>query len=375
MKFIIEQKDFQPALAAATRVVQRRNTIPILSNVKVEASGETITITASDLDTEISVTAPAQVEAAGATTMPGHLLSAMVNRLPKGAQVSVSADDRMANIICGKRTAQLPILPVTNFPEFARSDAQHAITLAGMELHNLFSSVAYAISTEETRYYLCGIYMHVVGDDVAVVATDGHRLGHRLGLNLANENMLDETAPGVIIPKQAVQEINKLTDKVAADVTLSWAENHTVLTMDGVTLRTKNIEGNFPDYNRVIPSAPDKIITINREAVTDAASYCAQIAETVEAAKKKVPQLILDAGDNLLQLSAGRTNGTGTDEIEAQYEGENIRFSMGLNYLAATTASMDGDTIRMELTDPSTGILLRDPEDPTHTHVIMPMSF
>ena len=265
MRVILERSNLLKSLNHVHRVVERRNTIPILSNVLLQANGASLEMKATDLDLEVSEATPANVERAGATTVPAHLLYDIVRKLPDGAEVMLKTDEdgNAMSVVSGRSSFRLQCLPQSDFPELSAGSFSHTFRLEAQALKGLIDKTQFAISTEETRYYLNGIFLHTIESAgklmLRAVATDGHRLARaEVEAPAGSENM-----PGIIIPRKTVSEIQKLLDAPDVAVTTELSDTKIRLTIGSVILTSKLIDGTFPDYQRVIPSGNDKTLTID----------------------------------------------------------------------------------------------------------------
>ena len=265
--FTIARGALLPALKAVNRAVEKRNTIPILGNVLISAENDHLTITGTNLDLEVRASAEAPgLGSIVPFTMPSALLHDAVNKFADGAQVKFDGDDAHINVSAGRSKFRLQVLPASDFPEMTAGEFTHHFKLAGSEIANAVSKVSFAISTEETRYYLNGIYLHRTDEHLAFVATDGHRLALiKLPPPEGSEGM-----PGVIVPRATVGVLRHLVS-TEGDVSVSLSERKIRFEMpDGVVITSKLIEGTYPDYQRVIPANNDKSYTVEREALADA---------------------------------------------------------------------------------------------------------
>src|SRR3954451_10768103 len=267
MRVTVERAALLKALGHVHRVVERRNTIPILSNVLLRADEGALRLKATDLDIEVTETIPAEISEAGSTTVPAYVIYDIVRKLSDGAQVSLemTADTGQMQIRSGRSRFMLQDLPESDFPDLAAGDLPHRFTLAAADLKRLIEKTQFAISTEETRYYLNGIYLHTIEVDgetkLRAVATDGHRLA-RIEMPAPEGSA---GMPGLIVPRKAVAEIQKLVDDGGAEVKVELSTAKIRLTFDGgeassaggVVLTSKLIDGTFPDYQRVIPTGND----------------------------------------------------------------------------------------------------------------------
>ena len=255
MKVGVERTALLKAMGHAQSVVERRTTIPILANVLLEASDGKLTFRATDLDIEIVDTAEAQVDQAGACTVSAHMLHDIVRKLPEGAQIALALDPEASRLAvrAGRSSFQLPTLPVQDFPQMASETYEANFAVPAPTLRRLFDKAKFAISNEETRYYLNGVYLHAAERDGApvlrCVATDGHRLA-RVDAALPDAA---SGLPGVIVPRKTVGELRRLLDDDGTEIAVSVSETKIRFAAPGMTLTSKVIDGSFPDYARVIP--------------------------------------------------------------------------------------------------------------------------
>ena len=370
MKLTIERASLLKALAHVQSVVERRNTIPILSNVLLEASEDRLRLTATDMDLTVVESVAAEVGRPGGTTAPAHTLYDIVRKLPEGAQVEleIGGDAGHMSLAAGRSTFSLATLPKEDFPAAADGELPHTFTLATKELQNLIDRTRFAISTEETRYYLNGIYLHAAqSDDLAVlraVATDGHRLARF-------EMPLPEGAsdiPAVIVPRKTVGEVRKLIDEGGGSVEVALSETRIRFAFDDTVLTSKLIDGNFPDYERVIPSTNDKVLDVDRRAFFAAVDR----VSTISTEKSRAVKLALGAGG--LTLSAtSPDSGSAVEELEVDYGGEPIEIGFNSKYLMDIAQQIEGDDAQFVLADSASPTIVRDRADSSALYVLMPM--
>src|SRR5918997_842180 len=370
MKVTVERAALLRSLGHVHRVVERRNTIPILSNVLLRGDGEGLRLKATDLDIEVTETSPADASERGATTVPAHVIYDIVRKLPEGGQISleIAGDAGQMQIRSGRSRFMLQALPESDFPDLAAGDLPHRFTLPAADLKRLIEKTQFAISTEETRYYLNGIYLHTLeagGSTVMrAVATDGHRLARvEIPAPRGSEGM-----PGVIIPRKAVAEIVKLVEDGSESITIELSSAKVRMTFDGVVLTSKLIDGSFPDYQRVIPAGNDKLLVVERADFAKAVDRVSTISSERGRAVK------LAIGEGRLMLSVNNPDsGSATEEIEVDYDAAPLDIGFNARYLLDITAQLDGDTALFKLADPGSPTIVQDREGPTALYVLMPM--
>ncbi|NQV79437.1 MAG: DNA polymerase III subunit beta [Alphaproteobacteria bacterium] len=369
MKITIERATLLSALGHVQNVVERRNTIPILSNVLLVANGSELSLTATDLDLTIIETVGADVSQGGATTTAAHTLHDIVRKLPDGAQIELTLGDqsRLA-VVAGRSSFALPCLPKEDFPVLAEDTLPHSFSIAADELKRLIDKSRFAISTEETRYYLNGIYLHAAEADgvpmLRAVATDGHRLAQ------VDCPLPDGAAsmPGVIVPRKAVIEVRRLLDQVDGSVQVSLSETKIRFAFGKSVLTTKLIDGTFPDYQRVIPSGNDNILEVDRRQFAEAVDR----VSTISTEKSRSIKLTLEK--DKLHLSANSPDsGSADEELVVSYPGEDIEVGFNSRYLLDIASQIDGDSARLDLADAVSPTILRDVADERALYVLMPM--
>ncbi|MGD9539257.1 MAG: DNA polymerase III subunit beta [Alphaproteobacteria bacterium] len=371
MKLTIERTALLKALAHVQSVVERRSTIPILSNVRIEASSAgQVRLTATDMDLAIVEEAPATVAKAGATTTSAHTLYDIVRKLPEGSQLEFApagADGRLV-LRSGRAKYELPCLPVEDFPVMAEGELPYEFSLPAADLRRLIAKSRFAISTEETRYYLNGIYLHAAVSEgqgrLRAVATDGHRLA-RVDVALP-----DGAAgiPGVIVPRKAVAELAKLIEENDGAVAVALSESKIRFGFGGATLTSKLIDGAFPDYERVIPSGNDKALNVGNKELRDAVDR----VSTISTEKSRAIKLSISKG-KLVLSAASPEAGSGTEELDASFDDGPIEIGFNARYVLDMTDQIEGKEIAFLFSDSASPTLVRDSADDSAVYVIMPM--
>jgi DNA polymerase III subunit beta len=370
MKVTVEQSLLLKSLGHVHRVVERRNTIPILSNVLLRASGGSLQLKATDLDIEVVETLSAEAAMDGSTTVPAHTLYDIVRKLPDGAQVALETgvDAGQLVIRSGRSRFTLQALPEQDFPDMAAGDLSHRFKMAANELQRLVEKTQFAISTEETRYYLNGIYVHTVDTDAGVmlraVATDGHRLARAELPSPAGAAGM----PGVIVPRKTVAEALKLVSEFDGDVLVELSTAKIRFVVGSVVLTSKLIDGTFPDYTRVIPVANDKRLVVERSDFT----RCVDRVSTISSERGRAVKLSL--GDAKLTLTVNNPDaGNAVEELDVDYDAGAIDIGFNARYLLDIANQLEGDTTLFKLADPSSPTLIMDREGASTLYVLMPM--
>jgi len=370
MQLTIERSALLKSLGHIQSVVERRTTIPILSNVRLDARDGALGLNATDMDLEIMETVGGDIAAAGATTVPAHTLYDIVRKLPDGAQVSLSVDGEAHHMALrsGRSRFSLACLPVEEFPAMSAGDYTHTFTIAAADLRGMIDRTRFAISTEETRYYLNGIHLHATTSEgvpvLRAVATDGHRLARC-------EVPLPEGAagmPGIIVPRKTVAELRKLVDETGMDVTVSLSESKIRFAFDDLVLVSKLIDGTFPDYERVIPTANDKVLEVDSETLGKAVDRVSAISTE----KSRAVKVSLEKGQ--ITLSANSPDaGSAVEEIEANFDATPLEIGFNSRYLLDILGQVEGDAVRLVMADASAPTVIRDVADGSAIYVLMPM--
>ncbi len=369
MKLTIERSALLKSLSHVQSVVERRNTIPILSNLKLEAGDGKLALNATDMDLDIIESVAAEIATPGATTAPAHTLYDIVRKLPEGAQVEMDADGEGQLVLSsGRSRFTLACLPTDDFPVLSGGDLGHEFTLTVAEVQALVDKTRFAISTEETRYYLNGIYLHAAERDgtevLRAVATDGHRLASiEIPLPADAKGM-----PGVIVPRKTVGELRKLVDETTSDITVGLSDAKIRFSFDDTVMTSKLIDGTFPDYQRVIPEGNDKQMDVETKSFADAVDRVSAISSE----KSRAVKLNLSNGSLVLSASSPE-DGSATEELEADYQGEAVEIGFNAAYLLDIIRQVEGDTTRLLLSDAASPTILSEVEDTGALYVLMPM--
>jgi DNA polymerase-3 subunit beta len=370
MKVTVERSTLLKSLGHVHRVVERRNTIPILSNLLLRGSEDGLKLKATDLDIEVVETVPADIVEPGATTVPAHTLYDIVRKLPDGSQVSLETTGETGQMLLrsGRSRFTLQTLPESDFPDITAGEMAHRFVLPAGEFKRLIDKTQFAISTEETRYYLNGIYLHAIDVDgrpvLRAVATDGHRLA-RVD-TAAPQGSLG--MPGVIVPRKAVAEIQKLLEDGESEVQIELSATKIRVATAEVVLTSKLIDGTFPDYQRVIPSGNDKLLTVDR------GDFAASVDRVSTISSERGRAVKLSMADGRMTLSVTNPDsGSATEEIEVDYDAGPLDIGFNARYLMDIAAQLDGDTALLKLADPGSPTVIQDREGASALYVLMPM--
>jgi DNA polymerase-3 subunit beta len=366
LKATVEQAQLLKCLGRVHRVVERRNTIPILGNVLLDVRQDSIAFRATDLDLMVDDAIPAAVAAKGTTTVPAFMLHDIARKMPIGSQIVIEQEGETLIVKSGRSRFKLHTLPPTDFPDLSAGALTHQFAISGKDLHRLIDKSSFAISTEETRYYLNGIYLHAAGSHNAptlrAVATDGHRLA-------LVEFQLPDGAngmPGIIVPRKTVGEVSRLFDK-ESEITVELSQGKIRFTCGDVSLLSKLIDGTFPDYIRVIPQNNDKILQVDRGELAAAVDRVA----TVASEKGRAMKVAVSAGKVVLSVTSP-DNGSATEEMEGEYQADSLDIGFNSRYLTDILQQVEGDKVTIKLADPGSPTIVSG-ENEGQTYVLMPM--
>ena len=365
MKATIERAVLLKSLGHVQSVVERRNTIPILSNVLLEAREDgSLRLMATDLDLQVDETIQANVSQPGATTVSAHTFFDIVRKLPEGSQVEITAAEGKMQVVAGRSRFNLSTLPRDDFPVIAEGDLPTRFELPGATLREIIEKTRFAISSEETRYYLMGIFFHVVDDQLRAAATDGHRLAR---VTVARPDGADGM-PDVIVPRKAVAELYRLLEEVEGTVEISLSPTKVRFGLGSAVLTSKLIDGTFPDYNRVIPTANDKLLKLDPKSFSAGVDRVATIASE----KTRAVKMAVDRDKVTLSVTSPE-NGLATEELAADYGADGLEIGFNARYLMDILSEIDGDTVEVHLADAAAPTLLRENDKSNALYVLMPM--
>jgi DNA polymerase-3 subunit beta len=367
MKLSIDRAALIKPLGHIQGVVERRNTIPILSNLVIRAEAGQLRLTATDMEMDMVETVSAAVSEEGVITTPAHMLYDIVRKLPEGSEISLTANDNgQAQISAGRSSFRLPTLSVEDFPAISAAEMPVAFQLPSADLKGMIELTRMATSTEESRYYLNGIYLHQSPDrKLRAVATDGHRLA----LTQMDLPQGAETMPAVIIPRKAYTELFRLMEDFDGDVEVGLSDNRARFSLGQVVMTTKLIDGTFPDYERVVPKDNQ------RKSVVKVADFSAAVdrVSTISAEKTRTVQLTFSNGSLTVSASNAQDQASATETIETNWSDDDMKIGFNARYLLDITNLIEGDDMEFAFAEPSNPTLIRSPMDDASLFVVMPM--
>ncbi|HHS82375.1 MAG TPA: DNA polymerase III subunit beta [Devosia sp.] len=370
MKVTLERNLLLKSLGHVHRVVERRNTYPILANVLMQAGENGLDLKATDMDIQVTENVPAMVEGSGTTSVPAHTLFEIVRKLADGAEIHLQTDgDGQMQVTSGRSRFFLACLSAEGFPDMEADSFTSDFTMPAPQLAGLISRTQFAISTEETRYYLNGIYFHTLqgeeGPLLRAVATDGHRLARA---DIAAPAGAGDV-PGIIVPRKTVGEIQKLIDGVEEDIRVEISDKRIRVTVQGVVLLSKLIEGSFPDYERVMPRDNDK------ELIVDRAGFAAAVDRVSTIASDRGGKVVkLAAADGMMELTVTNPDhGTASEEVPVGFDHERFEIGFNARYLMDILGQIGSENATFMFGDSGAPALVRDDSSARAVYILMPM--
>ena len=370
MKLTIERAALLKALGHVQSAVERRNTIPILSNVLLSAERDRLSFSATDLDLEIVDEAMAQVDQPGQITAPAHTLYEIVRKLPEGADVllSFTGEDPRLTVSAGRSRFNLPVLPAGDFPVMSSDGLSGRMAVDVGDLIRLIDKTRFAISSEETRYYLNGLYLHTGVENgqakLRAVATDGSRLA--LAEMPAPEGAAG--APGVIVPRKTIAEARRLLEDAGETLELQISPQKIRFELGDAALTSKVIDGTFPDYPRVIPKDNNRIVLVDSKLFAKAVDRVA----TISAEKSRSVRMAVESGRCVLTVR-NMEAGQAVEELELDYAGDAFELSFNARYLLDITDQIAGEMAELRFGGPNDPALVLDPQDADVQYILMPL--
>lgn len=372
MQFKIERNQLLRALTSATRIVPKRSEHPILLNVLLIAMDGSLKIKASDLDRELVEVIDANIKKPGAVAVSGSVLRDIARKLPDGSEVTVSHDvkNNALRIECGRIGYVLPTMLASDFPDLNIGKITHQFSIASSDLRRMIEKSRFAISTEETRYYLNGIYMHATkhnnNDVLRAVATDGHRLA------LSDTDIPHGASemPGIIIPRKTINELHRMLKDGDDSVCVSVSQSVIHFEMGSIAFASKLIDATFPEYQRIVPK--DK----NHALVVANAEFMASVNRVSTISKVDGKSIKLSIENGRIYLNCSTIDGhSAADEIEADWKSNPIDISFSAKYLVDICGQIDGQHMIMQIKDSVSPVVIKDIADEKSMYILMPMRY
>jgi DNA polymerase-3 subunit beta len=364
MKFKVQREDILKPLQHVIGVVERRQTLPVLSNLLVNAEPGRVSFTATDLEVELVAHLDTEVEETGEITIPARKIMDICRTLPEGANLDIAVKNDRAQVKSGKSRFTLSTLPATEFPVVDEIEANKSISITQQELKKLIDRTHFSMAQQDVRYYLNGLMFEISSDSLRSVATDGHRLAI---CKVAVETTAEE-AEQVIIPRKGIQELARLLEDSDAKTEIQVGTNHIRIQLPELRFTSKLIDGKFPDYQRVIPKNTTKEITADRDVLKQALVRTSILSNE----KYRGVRLILD--NQAMRIQAHNPEQEeAEEEIDIDYSGEELEIGFNVNYLLDAINAVPGDSVKVFLSDSNSSCLIQQPDNDDCSYVVMPM--
>jgi DNA polymerase III subunit beta len=364
MKLTAPREDLLAPLQSVIGVVERRQTMPVLANVLLAARDNMLSITGTDLEVELVATASVNVAQNGDITVPGRKLLDIFRALPEKTSVTLTTDGERVSIRAGRSRFTLSSLPAAEFPLVEEINAQQTLTVAQGEFRRLIDKTHFSMAQQDVRYYLNGLLLETDGKALRAVATDGHRLA-LCEMELAGKSK--GTTQQVIVPRKGVLELQRILG-TEGDIELAVGTNHVRAQIGDIRFTSKLIDGRFPEYGRVIPASPPRMVEADREVLRQA------LQRTAILSNEKYRGIRLTARPDLLTLQAHNPEQEeAEDQVEVSYKGEEVEIGFNVNYLLDALSAIDGDKVEIGLTDSNSSCLIHAPGTSHTRYVVMPM--
>ena len=363
MKLSAAREDILAPLQSVIGVVERRQTMPVLANVLLAARDGRLSITGTDLEVELVATNAVSVQQPGEITVPGRKLLEIFRSLPEKISVLLSTEGERTTLRAGRGRFTLSSLPAAEFPLVEEINAQHTLSLAQGEFRRLIDKTHFSMAQQDVRYYLNGLLLETDGKSLRAVATDGHRLA-LAEMELSGKA---QTTHQVIVPRKGVLELQRILG-TEGTIELAVGTNHVRAQIGDIRFTSKLIDGRFPEYARVIPASPPRMVEADRETLRQA------LQRTAILSNEKYRGIRLTARPGLLTLQAHNPEQEeAEDQVEVTYHGEEVEIGFNVNYLLDALGAIEGDKVEIGLTDSNSSCLIHAPAT-THTrYVVMPM--
>jgi len=364
MKFRIQRETLLKPLQAVIGVVERRQTLPVLSNILLQAQKNQITLTSTDLEVELVASFEVDVTEPGIITIPARKLVDICRNLPDESVLDIQLKGEKITIKSGRSRFTLSTLAASEFPQIDEIHTRQTFQISEREFKRLIEKTHFSMAQQDVRYYLNGLMFELNSDCLRTVATDGHRLAmcqYKMEIDIDESNQ-------VIVPRKGIQELNRLLEDSDKTVTVLISNNHIRVEMDNLRFTSKLIDGKFPDYNRVIPSDSDKLIMLDLETIKKALVRTSILSNE----KYRGVRLIFDK--NVLHIQAHNPEQEeAEDELAIDFDGPAIEIGFNVTYILDALGVIDTEQVTVALTDANSSCLLYSQDNKDCQYVIMPM--
>lgn len=364
MKFKVSREALLKPLQQVAGVVERRQTLPVLSNVLLQVESDRLSMTGTDLEVELIGRVPLAGAEAGEITVPARKLLDICRELPEKAEIEFDQAEQRVTVRSGRFRSTLSTLPAQDFPSVDKTATEMTIALDAKAFKRLLDRTAFAMAQQDVRYFLNGMLVEIGDGHIRTVATDGHRLAM---CRLAASQATGE-ARQVIVPRKGVLELQRLLNEIEGDVEIAIGSNHLSAESAGFSLTTKLVDGRFPDYQRVIPRNGDKTIIADRQELRQALNRTAILSN------EKFRGIRVGLSSGQLQLTANNPEQEEAEEVvSVDYAGDSLEVGFNVGYIQDVLGVVDGEKVRITMHDANSSALLEEPDDDDSVYVVMPM--
>ena len=365
MDFYITKEEVVKSLNLTLGVVEKRQTLPILSNVLFEVDESSLKLTATDLESEISTTSTiSNYKSGGKTTAPARKLSDLCRLLPDMTEIHFFLDGDNLKIETDSGKYNLSTLPSEDFPVFELEDIQSQINISSQNLKTLISKTAFAMGNQDWRHYLNGLFLLIDDKTITTVATDAHRLA--MASSILNEAITDST--NGIVPRKSINEIGKLVGDGSENALINLGQTSIAVNISGTTFVSKLIEGKFPDYEQVIPSGESSLLIVDRKKLSESLSRVSVLSS------EKYKGIRIITNKNSLNISANNPEKEqGEENLTCEYDGEEVDIAFNVNYLQEILSTLDSEKIEINFFGSDKSCLITDPNSDDLKYVVMPL--
>lgn len=364
MKFEALRDTVLSPIQAVAGVVEKRQTMPILANLLLTANNSSLAVTATDMEVELVATTEVEIKEKGDITVPARKLLDICRSLPEGSKITVALDKGKLVVRSGRSRFSLATLPAADFPAVEDIHAQRSFRIAQAGLRELLARTAFSMAQQDVRYYLNGLLLETGRQQLRAVATDGHRLA----LCDLKAAFSDDETQQVIVPRKGVLELQRLLTDSDKEATVEFGTNHVRVSSNGIRFTSKLIDGRFPEYERVVPKGGDKVLIATRKDLHEALSRAAILSNE----KYRGVRLQL-SGKSLKILAHNPEQEEAEDEIEVQYQGDDLEIGFNVTYLLDALSALESEQVQITLTDANNSCLVQAPANVFCRYVVMPM--
>jgi len=364
MKLSIPRDELLKPLQITSSVVERRQTLPVLSNILIKAQNNNLILTGTDLEVEIVARLPIQEDIQGEVTLPARKFLDICRALPDNSNIDIQVDENKAIIKSGRSRFSLATLPATEFPNIDPIVSEYSFSISQRDLKSLIDKTQFSMAQQDVRYYLNGLMLELDNNSLKAVATDGHRLAICEKQADLQVNELRQ----VIIPRKGVTELSRLLDDSDTLVQVQVSDNHMQADLGNVIFTSKLIDGKFPDYQQVIPANPSKVVLCDRESLYQSFARASVLSN------EKYRGMRLQVSNNLLKATVHNPEQEeAEEELEVQYQGDDFEIGFNVSYFIDALAAIKENAVEVKFTDANQSCLVNAKDDTTCRYVIMPM--